>query len=930
MEGHKRAPNMRMETWAFCCLPGVCARARHRERLSYFPACRATASGWKFASPLLLPLDRCDVSRRPGGQLRVTVLRHFLLLLLVFAVVPECQERKQESAQRSGAPWLEVLAAPEGVSLAVSGSSFALGGNHDSASIATPSPPVLPFSDDDLKMIARGFERHLQLYPACIHGRSKKGSVVIYRRLPTESANESYVPSRDLLVDAFLLQKVVQQTCAQGEKGGEEGPCRFLLVIDLENIASFIRSALTPVGVATLHKQPQSQVLAFVNSPQWQYLRSLFFIPAYCENVILLNAPPIVLQLLSILDHFLFHPHRNPVTGRGHPDSARLIQAAVAQNKGGRFLLQGSLDTSALLDVVDQSQLPVEYLQQSQENEEGEISIDVRKSVGMGGLIESTPETVSLFKSLFQLTLQIEGSLELAKERNPTLASVAMVKGGKNDAFAALHDLRSRSPVSASSKSREKKAERKDVETESTRKNPVGIMQSEWGFEMIPPFVGDRTEFGGNGDSGYHQEQQQQQAKTLTSAAEQKKVHEGGSKKPGAGSAKRKRSGVLGSAVVATGQQTSAPSGDTSATHEQQHVSLKRDDRGKKGGVSTATVLVDEGDVSLESKKHVRKGGVGKETMTSPPSKKKRRKRSSVAGTSTTTTTGSPTTSSRTPPKGGAGAKKRVAGRTKSSRSPRSLDAQPAEVPVSPTLSTPPPSPVTVVTTSPPLPGVETESRVPPAPSGSAVAWGDSGLDAQEQQVGGVFLPLDGISAEVPTLGSEQVVGDVRKPSAGGALPAEHRSFSDGNEVTSESSLRVGEKLRGTRTDGSFATLTETESRSGYKEPEGGVFEMHSRDDFSEKEIQGFESATAATIEGSMFSVGPGLTAAGAGQGGAWGSVNFSGSGGGGLGWGPASAEGWGASATVMVEPKKKPDIERGYYLDEEEALQVADDFDDI
>lgn len=703
-------------------------------------------------------------------------------------------------------------------------------------------------------------------------------------------------------------------------------------MIDLENLASFIRSALTPVGVAALHKQPQSQVLAFVNSPQWQYLRSLFFIPAYCENVILLNAPPIVLQLLSVFDHFLFHPHRNPVTGRGHPDSVRLIQAAVAHNKGGRFLLQGSLGASALFDAVDQSQIPVEYLQQSRESEEGgKMSVDERKSHAAGGVIENTPETVSLFKSLFQLTLQIEGSLELAKERNPTLASVAMAQGGKNGAFAALHDLRSRSPVSASSKSREKKAERRDVGTETAHKDPLGNMQSNGGVEMIPRFVGDRTEFEGSGDPGYHQ--QQQQARAVISTAGKKKVQEGGSKKPGAGSSNRKRSGIPASTVATTGQQTSPPGGDASASHEQQHTSSKRGDRGKKGGVSMTTVSVDESDVSLESKKQVRKGGVGKETLTSAPSKKKKRRRSSVAETNTTTTTSSPTTSSRTPsPKGGGVPKKRVAGRRKSSRSPRSSDAQPPEVPVSPVLSTPPRSPVTMVTTSRPLPAVEAESAVPPASSGTAVAWGDSGLDAQEQQGGGVFLPLNGISAEVPTLRSERVVGDVREPSAGDTLLAEDRSISDGkNEATPESSVRVGEKLGGARTDGSLAAVAETESRSGYEEPRAGVFEIHSRDDFPDKKTQGFESATAATIEGSMFSLGSGLTAAGVGaQGGAWGSVNFSGNGGTGLGWGAASAEAWGSPTSGVVEPKKKPDIGRGYYLDEEEALEAADDFDDI
>lgn len=105
------------------------------------------------------------------------------------------------------------LLVSQGVS--VSGSSLAVRGNHDSTSIATP-PVALPFSDDDLKMIARGSERHLQLYPVFIHGRSKKGSVVIYRRPPAEAANESYLPSRDLLVDAFLLQKVVQQVRSKG------------------------------------------------------------------------------------------------------------------------------------------------------------------------------------------------------------------------------------------------------------------------------------------------------------------------------------------------------------------------------------------------------------------------------------------------------------------------------------------------------------------------------------------------------------------------------------------------------------------------------------------------------------------------------------------------------------------------------------------
>lgn len=111
---------------------------------------------------------------------------------------------------------------PEGISPSLSGSPFSSaspGSDHDVASVSkSSSPPVLPFSEDDLKTVARGFERHLHLYPAYIHGRSKKGSIVIYRRLPTEATKETYLPSRDLLIDGFLLQKAVEQVRFQGTR----------------------------------------------------------------------------------------------------------------------------------------------------------------------------------------------------------------------------------------------------------------------------------------------------------------------------------------------------------------------------------------------------------------------------------------------------------------------------------------------------------------------------------------------------------------------------------------------------------------------------------------------------------------------------------------------------------------------------------------
>lgn len=732
------------------------------------------------------------------------------------------------------------------------------------------------------------------------------------------------------------------QACraAQEEGGKEAGTCRFLLVIDLENIASFIRTALSPMGVASLHKQPQSQALSFVNSPQWQFLRSLFFIPAYCENVLVINAPPIVLQLLSVFDHFLFHPHRNPVTGRGHPESARLIQTAVAQNRGSRFLLQGSLDSSALLEAVDQSQLPVEY-SESRDSDEGSRAslVDGRTHSLVGGLIPTTPETVSLFRSLFQVILQVEGSVESAKERNPTLASFALVKGAKNDFFASLHDRTagaSISPLSRSSR-KDREGEKSDTGGKVTRKDPTSwVLQSKAVVaDKLSQSVGDIRSPGRGVLEG-------QPTNLVVHAAEKKKAQEAGEKKVGAGGGgKRKRSDKLLASTTtpisrpaAKGRKT-FPGSESSVSSEQQAAlrtpsSVKVD--GQKVSTGTPTGSVEESrDGSLETKKHSvsSRGGAARDVSTLPSGKRKKGRRSnagrtttatSATGTTTTTTTTSAAPSAPGPvPAASVRGTKRRGRRTK--RLPGPLESQ-SEVFVGPLPTSPPPA--AAVTTPP---GSFPFFRDPTVSAGAAVAWGDQRFDAQEQQGGrGLSLPLGGIPGV--SQGEERKDSRIREVEQlvdASALPGKQRLL-DGVDVARKSPAAASLRdIDGPSSQHEAEAIFTGDRRSyiGHKEP-AAVSEVYSREQ-SDKESQGFESATGA-IEGSMFSMGAGLTA---GQS-TWGSVNFSGGGGAGLGWGASTAEGWGVGGTEAEDKKKKPDIGRGYYLDEEEALEVADDFDDI
>lgn len=271
--------------------------------------------------------------------------------------------------------------------------------------------PMLRFSEEDLRHVEDGFERHQSLYPTFLHGYSKRSSLVIYRTISTAATAEPYTIQKDLLIDGFLLHQALLQ--------GTAASPRFLLVIDLAPINSFIKASLGPSAVAKLHKQPESALLAFVNSPHWQNLRSLFFVPSRCEGVVLLNAPSIVLQLLSVFDHFLFHPNRNFGTGRGKPSSVHAIEAALANNKGGRFLLQASLDTSALCDFVEPAEIPVEYAYacvagQQDSEEHGKAKLG------------EAPETLQFFQSLFDLAQRIHGNIEKAKRRNPTLFDLSL------------------------------------------------------------------------------------------------------------------------------------------------------------------------------------------------------------------------------------------------------------------------------------------------------------------------------------------------------------------------------------------------------------------------------------------------------------------------------------------------------------------------
>ncbi|PFH31268.1 hypothetical protein BESB_031420 [Besnoitia besnoiti] len=266
---------------------------------------------------------------------------------------------------------------------------------------------LLRFSVEDLRNVESGFERHQSLYSTFLHGRSRQNSLVIYRKIAAAAADETYAVPGSLSIDGFLLQQALLQASSSTPR------VRFLLVIDLEEINPFIKTALNPVAVANLHRQPHSAPLAFANSPYWQTLRRLFFVPARCEGVILLNAPSIVLQLLSVFDHFLFHPNRSLATGYGNPASARAIQSALAHNKGGRFLLQGSLDTSALCEVVDSAQVPAEY---SCPPAAGAAAA----SAGAKRLGETT-EALYFFQALFELVKRLDGGVQKAKSRNPML-----------------------------------------------------------------------------------------------------------------------------------------------------------------------------------------------------------------------------------------------------------------------------------------------------------------------------------------------------------------------------------------------------------------------------------------------------------------------------------------------------------------------------
>ncbi|EPT30375.1 hypothetical protein TGME49_282170 [Toxoplasma gondii ME49] len=383
------------------------------------------------------------------------------MVFLACCAVISCLSPLRLMSDLSQFPWsvLQVAAAP--LEREVAAPAARGGGASQGASKAHP---VLRFSEADLRQVDDGFERHQNLYPTFLHGRSKQKSLVIYRTISTAATSEPYIVQRDLLIDGFLLQQAILQ--------GGSSP-RFLLVIDLAPISSFIKASLGPAAVATLHKEPGSPLLGFVNSAHWQRLRSLFFVPSRCEGVVLLNAPAIVLQLLSVFDHFLFHPNRNMGTGRGNPSSAHAIEAALASNKGGRFLLQGSLDTSALCDFVDPAEIPAEYAYActagAEEAESGKSKLG------------EAPETHVFFQSLFSLAKRLHGNLEKAKRRNPTLfdlslkASAAGIKTALSFGPALLGDDPSESTSSADSKDVAKTRGAREKELKLPRSKTRGV-----------------------------------------------------------------------------------------------------------------------------------------------------------------------------------------------------------------------------------------------------------------------------------------------------------------------------------------------------------------------------------------------------------------------------------------------------------------------